>query len=646
MISTGNLYLQVYDESSNKYVELSPKELSIRTLVNSGSFPFTGFLITGDLRLGKKLEMVGSIDIGRFNRTSEGHNIGVVNKMFAPSGGLNSPSFNIGSFNYQASGFSSFNIGQSNSILSSDNSFAIGSDNAISTFDSTLFNSNQYTFGNDNNLLLSGDNNYVIGQSNNLNFHIDSSKIIGDNNTISTGETIKIIGDENQLENSSLVDSFGDSNEFIKTESIFSLGDANEILYSTGIYNISQYSYIEDSKNIIIFGNDNSIQKSDSSMILGQGNTISGSLETILIGINNDMVSTGDVKSAIVGYDNNFSDQASNLGVFGDYNSNSGNFSDSFIVGSNNYGVNSFDNNLNGSLNLIRESNVINIFGLGNQVKSSQSSSIFGQYNTLSSGIECTIIGDSNSVSGLQNYVFGNTNVVRSGDYNSIFIGINYTPTGDSKVATISLGVVDSKIEISPSEIRLDSINRPKINSENIIIQSEFDTISNAIVNTGTVFSTNTFQDPGYDKLAETILVSSFNYDSGVDVGLSFGPQEFKGTDALFLNNFNIYSTISYTGHDQTFNIIYGNHNTLNPLFTPRWLVVDNTTSGVYYRNDIVEFNVTPQIGWISTGYQVGSDLYTGTSNNFSTSLVMGSRSGLMAVDTLSFGRAYIPILY
>ena len=464
-----------------------------------------------------------------------------------------------------------------------------------------------------------------------------------------------MIGIQNNVNLSNTLYAIGNSNNFQEANFNKSFGDGIDISGSSNVLNLGDDNVVYDSDQIIILNNDNNVLGSEAQTILGKNNVILNSTNNTVVGQYNLVESTntnlfGDQNIAkgtgnyAYGNLNFIMSGNSDSSVYGTSNSMSGNDT-SLILGYSNLVMSGTENFILGYGNEITASKNLVVLGQENKSIDTNKSYIFGENNVVGTRVDNSyIFGQNNFTSGFQNYVFGNDNTVRSGDYNSIFIGISYTPTGDSKVATISLASVDSKIEISPSEIRLDSINRPKINGENIIIQSEFDTVSNAIVNTGIVFSTNTFQDPSYDKLAETILVSSFNYDSGVDVGLSFGPQEFKATDSLFLNNFVIYSTVSYTGEDQTFNIIYGNH-TSNP-FTPRWLVVDKITSGVYYQNNITDFNVTPQIGWTKTGIQIGSDLYTGTSDNFSTSLVMGSRSGFMPVDTLSFGRAYIPILY
>jgi len=283
------------------------------------------------------------------------------------------------------------------------------------------------------------------------------------------------------------------------------------------------------------------------------------------------------------------------------------------------------------------------VLGSTNTLLDNTSSYVFGGNNYLEANNSSYIFGDSNSVLGYQNYIIGNNNETRSGDYNSIFIGINHTPTGNNKVGTISLASVDSKIEITPSAINLDSTNRPKINGQNIIIQSEFDTIANSLNQNGPTFTTNTFQDSYYDKLADKVFLSAFTYNSGASTSLTSYAQEFSATSTLFLNKFNVFSTISYTGASG-FNVIYGNHT--NSQFSPAWLVVDNSTSGVYYKNDITPFNITPQSGWYATGFMDSGLLYTGTSNNFGINLVMGSRQGYMSVNTASFGTMYVPFFY
>jgi len=659
MITTGNLYIQVYDSLQNKYVELPSNELSIATYIRSGFFPLTGFLITGDLRLNKKLEMA-SIDLGRYNKTYQGHNIGVGNNIIGLTGSVwqTYPSFNIGSLNYQTSGYNSFNIGQSNSIASNDTSFAIGTSNSISALNS-LYNSNEYVLGNDNQLSLSGDNNYVIGQLNDLNFVIFSSKILGDDNTINSGQYVKIIGNGNLLQNSSYIDSFGDANIFDQSDSIISIGDANDISSSTGIFNISKSSQILTSQNVLVFGNSNLSQDGNNSLIIGQSNTLSGSEESIVIGFFNDIANTGDFRSTIIGYDNNFSDQVSNIDVFGDYNSNSGYFYDSFIIGSNNYGVNTADSNINGFVNIVQNSDYINIFGANNEVDRSFSNSIFGRYNTLSSGTNCNIIGDNNSVSGLQNYVFGNNNIVRSGDYNSILIGISHEFSGDFKVASINIASIDTNIEVNPTTIKLTSTNRPTINDENIIITSDLNsylTKNNGLSNSGIFTGGFIFQDQSYSNLPSRIYLDSFSYTgrSGINYDIQFtgyfASANIDGVPASIftLSNFNIFGTTSYSG--KNISLIFGNHTI--PQFDPTWLIVDNKSSGIYYRNDLYPMNEIPQTGWVVTGfrgYSGKNPVYPNLilSGNKGASISINPRNtGLISSYDPTYGKIYIPFFY
>lgn len=615
MITTGNLYIQVYNSLSNKYVELPVNELGIQTFLRSGNFPLTGFLITGDLRLNKKLEMA-SIDLGRYNKTYQGHNIGVGNNIIGLSGSLwqTYPSFNLGSLNYLASGYNSFNIGQSNSVKSNDSSFAIGSSNSISALNS-LFNSYQYALGNDNQFSLSGDSNYVIGQFNNLNFVIVSSKVFGDNNTVNTGQYVKIIGDANLLENSSYVDSFGDSNIINNSESIISVGDVNTISSSTGIFNISKSSNTTRSQNILIFGNDNSSTDAEDSLVLGKSNTLSGSNATILIGFNNDIASENDFRSTIIGYDNNFSDQVLNIDVFGDYNSNSGSFANSFIVGSSNYGVNTSDSSINGSINVIENSDYINIFGANNEVDRSFSNSIFGKYNTLSSGTNCNIIGDNNSVSGLQNYVFGNNNIVRSGDYNSILIGIAHEFTGEFKVASINIASVDSKIEITPSDIKLNSTNRAKLNDQNIAVVSDLNNYlnsSNGLSNSG-AFASYIINDPTYNNLSAQIELQAFAYSGKEDryyggfSGLNTSDPNaynftgfFRKQPTLYYQGLHsIYGNNYYQASNQNFEILFSRD--IEPI-TGNWIISPKNSFGILFYNQSTNTGVFPTSNWIRTG--------------------------------------------
>ena len=682
---TGNLYLQAYNAQFNKYVELPPSlgalsfYISQTGFVPSRTANFSGFAFSRPLKV-NSLEIM-PINIGVNNFTGSGvfqQNIGCFNNSFFDKidfvktgylGGFNIGysnfaansinSYNYGYFNSQVDSLTSFNIGASNFNSGSDSSCIVGQDNVLRT------GSFVYFIGKSNNLY-SGSEVVVFGNSNVLNQLIDSS-IFGQDNTISGSSYLNLFSDANTVINTSNLNSFGEGNSYDNTIDANLFGISNTLTNST-----------QDN----IFGNSNTLNNTSQNTIFGISNTSTG-LQNIIFG---NLNSANGIAENIYGSNNIFNEGASQDSVFGNENNLSGTDGNT-LLGNNNAlnrslidelyrvaltgitgagptlftGITGYqmlggytgtvsgqmfggsNNFIVGNNNQTSLNEFSYIFGDSNQVLNNSTSYIFGSNNYLEKSSNSYAFGASNSISGFQNYVIGNSNEVRSGDYNSIFIGINYTPTGANKTATISLATVDNKIEINPSEIRLDSISRPKINGENIIIQSEFDTIANSLNQNGPTFSTNKFQDPYYDKLADKIFLSSFTYNSGASTSLVSPSQQFGATSTLFLNKFNIFSTTSYTGVSG-FNVIYGNHT--NSQFSPAWLVVDNSTSGVYYKNDITPFNLTPQSGWYATGFMDSGLLYTGTSNNFGINLVMGSRSGYMSVSTASFGTMYIPILY
>jgi hypothetical protein len=585
---------------------------------------------------------------------------------------------NLGSDNSINSGYNLFQIGSNLSSLGIENSTLIGSTNSI------ISGSNIFVIGNNNT---TEDSSYVglLGRGNYLNKY--TANIIGDQNDLSKGfgGSVNILGNSNTIENCDDLNIFGNSNYFSGTTSCFVVGGNNYSESKSG----------DSNNDIFILGNDSTAIESSEQIIFGNSISSTNSLNNTLFGKNISSIGNGNISfgadniinssnESIYGISNvvnnshfdfiagvsNFLSGTNNNSIFGYNNHADRNLLDSLYlqqltgitglgVGQTPFtGVTGFimlggysgidpvggdQNFIVGQNNLTTLNYGVYNFGNDNRLLNNVDAYVFGASNYLEKSNSSYVFGESNSVSGFENYVIGNNNEVRSGDYNSIFIGINYTPTGSNKVATISLASVDSKIEITPSDIRLDSINRPKINGENIIIQSEFDTIANSLNQNGLTFTTNTFQDGYYDKLADKVFLSSFTYDSGASTSLTSYAQEFSATSTLFLNKFNIFSTTSYIGASG-FNVIYGNHT--NSQFSPAWLVVDNSTSGVYYKNDITPFDRTPQSGWYATGFREDGLLYTGTSNNFGINLVMGSRQAYVSVSTSSFGTMYIPAFY
>jgi len=682
---TGNLYLQAYNAELNKYVELPSSlgalsfYLSPSGFASSRTANFSGFAFSRPLKV-NGLEMM-PINIGVNNLTGSGvfqQNIGLFNNSFfdkidfVKTGYLGG--FNIGYFNVAANSINSYNFGYFNNQVHSLTSFNIGAANFNSGSDSSCI------VGQDN-ILRTGSFVYFIGKSNNIK---SGSEVIvfGNSNVLNELTNSSIFGQSNEISGSSYLNLFCDANTVINTSNLNNFGEGNSYNNAVDINLFGIDNTLTNATQDNIFGNLNVLNNTSQNTIFGISNSSTG-LQNIIFG---NLNTANGIGENIYGSNNIFNQDTAQDSIFGNENNLSGTDGNT-LLGNNNQLNRSIIDQLyrvaltgitgagptlftgitgyqmlggytgttsgemfGGSFNFIVGNNnqtSLNefsyIFGDSNQVLNNSTSYIFGSNNYLEKSSNSYAFGENNSISGFENYVIGNNNEVRSGDYNSIFIGINYTPTGANKTATISLATVDNKIEINPSEIRLDSVNRPKINGENIIIQSEFDTIANSLNQNGPTFSTNTFQDPYYDKLANTIFISGFNYNSGVSTSLVSPSRQFTATSTLFLDKFNIFSTISYTGVSG-FNVIYGNHTVSQ--FSPAWLVVDNSTSGVYYKNDITPFNITPQSGWYATGFKQNGLLYTGTSNNFGINLVMGSRQAYVSVNTASFGTMYVPVFY
>ena len=630
------------------------------TGLGAGQTPFTG--VTGTA-----LQLVG------FREVDECLNLG-----FSNNADSSNQAYNIGALNSSASSSNLFQVGLNLSSSNLINSTIIGNNNYLLSGEKVL------VFGNDNQvysadeLKLIGLNNYAFGYNGN---------VIGKNNTLTQGVSSKvnILGDGNILRNSLGLEIFGSVNVFSGIENGLIVG-LNNSANSTGNFKNS---------NLLILGKNNQVLNSNNEILVGESNKVKDANNNITIGKNIDLFGNNNLcfgkENTMHGFDDsiygklNVSNSSQNNSVFGSSNSLSGANSNTIIGSSNSSnadllnllylqgltgvtglgagqtpftgvtgyrlgggytGIEIVGGNHNffvGNSNQSTLNTSSYVFGKNNQLLDTQDAYIIGGSNFLEKSINSYIFGQDNNVSGDQNYVIGNNNTLGTGDYNSIFIGISHISTGKNKVSTISLASIDNKIEISPSEIRIDSINRPKINGQNIIIQSEFDTLADSLKQNGPTFTTNTFQDPYYDKLADKILLSGFTYNSGASTSLVSPSIRFRATSTLSLNKFNILSTTSYTGA-RGFNVIYGNHK--NPKFSPAWLVVDNSTSGVYYKNDITPLNITPQSGWYTTGFRDNGLLYTGTSGNFGINLVMDSRSGYMSVKTSSFGTMYIPVFY
>jgi hypothetical protein len=681
--TTGNLYLQVYNAPSNKYIEIPSNVGTISFLTTPTGFTsyattrnFSGFYFSRPVKINKAIEML-PINIGANNTTGNvtySINIGAGNNdIFTRSSYINAQAVsatNLGILNGSIDSTYSTNLGSCNSFENAQSSLNLGLDNSISG----SFKGLNLGFSNS---ITTGDYNLIFGFNNSINSGLNILLIGTDNTQLAVIENSNILGNFNTAQNVNFLNSLGFSNIFSNLDNSFNLGNSNKYYDSNNITMLNNSNTISGSSSEIILGNSNTLINSSADLIIGSNNITNFTTGNNINGSNNNLINGNS--NNIYASQNSISNSNSNY-IFGLSNAASG-LSNSIVLGLYNSLDQSIINQLyrieltgitgkaagqtpftgitgyrmvkyigvpgsGGNNNFIAgqfNSTSLNynsyIIGENNQVLNNANSYIFGTNNYLEENNSSFAFGANNSISGFQNYVIGNNNSVRSGDYNSILIGISHQFTGADKIASVNIASVNNRIEVSPSDIKLTSTNRPKINGENIIIQSEFDTISNSIKqNSSGLFYTDVFQDPNYDKLADRIILPSFNYNSGASTNITSPQQELTSTSSLSLNNFNIFSTTSYTG--PRFNVIFGNHT--NSQFSPAWLVVDRSTSGVYYKNDITPFNATPQTGWIATGFAGG----IGNTANIQINLKMGTRTGFLSSSSSSFGTFYIPIVY
>ena len=650
-MTTGNIYSQVYNSASGRFEELPTGIIPIEIISRTGSFlggskllPYNGLSLR---TFNTERILMYPIDIGSLNYNSgDGITLGYSNIIYniSPTGQLGSQSspislgennlisgvesLIIGNRNVKFNSWYSYSLGQNNIEKDTAQIYIIGRDNGFSG------GLEIRTFGVGNSFLKSN----ALPSS---GIDVYNLAVIGDRNFFASGARyINLLGNNNSLTNQS--------------NSIGVFGNQNTTSNISGYYNLilGQSNIITNGNDIYVLGFANTSSKSYDSYILGRGNVFNSGDVNLVFGrfnestnasgnnlVGNSNVFNGDNNNVYGNTNNISSDSVSNI-IFGNTNIFSGSSNNNLIFGLRNSDQSSSALTVVGTDNTTSSNSSSYVIGQSNEYITNNNSYVFGNQNYAENSNGSFIFGSVNSVSGFQNYVIGNNNTVRSGDFNSILIGISSRNQGDFKVASVNIASVDNRIEVTPSDIELTSTNRPKINGENIIIQSEFDTISNAIKQNSSVglFNSNVFQDPNYAKFADRIILPSFNYNSGASTDVTSTEQELTGTSFLTLNDFNIFSTISYTGPE--FNVIYGNHT--NSQFSPAWLVVDNSTSGVYYKNDTIPFNATPQSGWIATGFANAA----GNTADIQINLKMGTRTGLLSSSSSSFGTFYIPIVY
>jgi hypothetical protein len=691
--TTGNLYLQVYNAPSNKYIEIPSNVGTISFLTTPTGFTsyattsnFSGFYFSRPVKINKAIEML-PINIGANNTTGNvtySINIGAGNNdIFTRSSYINAQAVsatNLGILNGSIDSTYSTNLGSYNSFENAQSSLNLGLDNSISG----SFKGLNLGFSNS---ITTGDYNLIFGFNNSINSGLNILLIGTDNTQLAVIENSNILGNFNTAQNVNFLNSFGFSNIFSNLDNSFNLGNSNKYYDSNNITMLNNSNTISGSSSEIILGNSNTLINSSADLIIGSNNITNFTTGNNINGSNNNLINGNS--NNIYASQNSISNSNSNY-IFGLSNAASG-LSNSIVLGLYNSLDQSIINQLyrieltgitgkaagqtpftgitgyrmvkyigvpgsGGNNNFIAgqfNSTSLNynsyIIGENNQVLNNANSYIFGTNNYLEENNSSFAFGANNSISGFQNYVIGNNNSVRSGDYNSILIGISHQFTGADKVSSINIASVDSSIEVSPGDIKFNSPNRPKINNEDITIKSDLNeyTKKSEIIQNSGIFDSLKFYDPNYNRLADQVELQTFTY-SGKE-NRYFGAFSGKNSnyDTIYFNGFFREQPISYyTGafvvqgnkyywsNDLNYNIIFSNTMTSSGS----WMLTSSHNFDTFFYNKSTNTGVFPMTNWIKTGYNIaglgGLSKGTGiTITNFTFDNVI---DGVFARETLN----------
>jgi len=655
---TGNLYLQVYNKPAEKFIELPNKVGNIAYVAEtgfSGVFGFSGFSFSDSIRIRDRIEnMPINLGLGNITGSQLGGSVGSSNIDYLTdidliTGGFRG-NYNFGTSNFSINSVNNYALGVFNYGAYNVRCFMLGAGN---------INSGQFVSLNlgFSNSLNSGERVLVFGQSNTLNSGLDSI-LVGSQNTISEIKDYLILGSNNQILKSSNHKILGNAN--------YLSGDISGADFFDSISSFGDFNTFKNSNFALNFGNNNTYESSYQNINIGNDNTNFKNKENVLFGSLNDSQGTGNyifgntniingVVNNIYGDNNSTNSNDFNAAIFGNNNNLSGTNSSS-IFGSNNTldqqiinilyrveltgitgagptlftGVTGYvmlggyknipgsggnNNSFIGNNNQTSLNNLSYIVGDDNQVLNNSSSYVFGSSNYLEKSNNSYAFGTNNSISGFGNYVFGNNNTVRSGDYNSILIGISHEFTGNYKVASVNIASVDSSIEVSQNEVKINSPNRVKFNNERVTVASDLNNYlnsSNGLSNSGS-FGSYIINDPNYTTLADQIELQSFAY-SGTEDRYYGG---FSGFNASSVNAYNftgffrkqpvlyyaglhsIYGNNFYQSNNENFEILFSRD---IESITGNWIISPKSSPGFLFYNKSTNTGVFPVSNWITTG--------------------------------------------
>jgi hypothetical protein len=633
---TGNLYLQAYNKSAGKFVEIPENvgtiSFSARTGVQTTNFSrtpnFSGFIFSNSIDV-KNLEMM-PINIGTYNRTGDSIyaiNLGLFNTNNVTITGFNYSGFvcsnNFGYFNLGSNSTYAFNLGGSNNADSSHQTYNVGASNLVNeslySFNLGILNSiytgqHTYVLGY-SNTLVEGTNVLILGNENVNIKNINYSNINGSNNSITSGDFIYLIGNENNFSDINNIINIGNQNNLNNSSFITLIGNQNDSITDSNYQLIvgDNNSSISSNLNKTIGDSNSSISGSSNNRTFGNLNFIGGTSNIIhgdsngtyfdvynsnICGYSNSL--SGTSNSYVMGSNNNLDPQIINLlyqveltgitgagptlftgvtgyimlGGYAGVPGSGGNYN--FIFGNNN------KTSLNDS---------VYTFGKNNSILNNNNSYIIGNENYAELSENSYVFGQGNSVSGFKNYVIGNNNTIRSGDYNSILIGISHEFTGEFKVASINIASLDSRIEVNPNEVKISSPSRPKYNDVEITMPQDllgYSKQENAI-NISGYFQSTIFQDSKYNSLAAQIELQKFSYSGvaeryyvsgrNVQVVDEFGPVP----DTFYVPE----STKFFTGiNPDSSKYIFTNDNYFNKIYWQAYTGTNSILGDYFYESN------------------------------------------------------------
>jgi len=624
---TGKIYTQIYSPTGQRFVELNSgyaitigarraTDWSITPNLTGYNFPLpivVSRIEAMPIAIGARITSGSgaySVNIGMFSSTA-------LSPGYATSGYIGG--FNFGASNYSIDGLNVYNYGADNQHNQDEKSFNIGFQNSI-TGSKNILSEGMYNFVDKSdflkilgksNLVQSGRNLYVVGSNNTLT-DLNNTNVVGDLNNIALVNSSEVFGKINIING-------------MQNNGLSVFGDTNTITYSD---------------LLDIFGSDNLVLSSSGNYIFGNLNSLTNASLALIVGNNN---SSTDINNSIFGLNNSVAGE--NSSVYGNGNFSYSNTSDNFIFGSANTVTGATFSTILGSQNtLTRElvnvhdtstsdSNLVlgrsntlssisssHILGANNEANFVNNNFIIGNQNISENSSDSYVFGDNNNVSGERNYIIGNNNDITSGNYNSIFIGISSQFTGN-KTSSINIAAANSNIEVNPSQIKLRSSNRPQINDNNIVIESDLNNLvayNDALTNSG-VFFTNSFQDNQYNRLSDKLELSSFVYSgredrySGGFIGsgsnYTYNMSGFfrKVDTANYSGLYNVFGNYFYQSNDFKFNALFSRH--IEPL-TGNWIITktynldSGSNDGVFYFNRSSNSQLFPTGEWLPTGYK------------------------------------------